>query len=95
MKIYNVFRPAAPIKQIWAKIGWAVQKLIMVLFKLEIPIPGPNLGGFSGIWTPRKFLERLRPPKAISSRETTSFDGWIVKIGLAIFAGRSDKKRTK
>jgi hypothetical protein len=30
------------------KIVRTVEKLLMVLFKLEIPIPGPNLEDFGG-----------------------------------------------
>jgi hypothetical protein len=38
------FCQAAPIELIWAKIAWTVEKLFMVLFKLEIPIPSPFWG---------------------------------------------------
>jgi hypothetical protein len=52
----------------------------MVLFKLEIPIPDPNMGGFGGKLTPWKFLEALGPQNGTCLRETASFDVWILTV---------------
>jgi hypothetical protein len=73
LKIWDVFRQAASIELIWAKIAWTVEKLLMVLFKLEIPIPGRNLGSF-GEMNPLEVFGSVGTPKDTSSRETASFD---------------------
>ena len=39
--IFNFFRQAAPIELMWEEIARTVQKLFILLFKLEIPIGGP------------------------------------------------------
>jgi hypothetical protein len=67
----------------------------MVLFNLQIPIPGENFSGFGGKWILWKFLQALGPSKGTFLRETASLNVQIVEIGPAVFDGRGDKKRTK
>jgi hypothetical protein len=43
---------------------------------------------------PLEVFARIGTTKSTSPRETISFDVWIVKIGLATFVGRGDKRRT-
>jgi hypothetical protein len=42
--LLEFFRQGAPIELTWAKIAWTVERLLTVLFNLEIPMPGPNSG---------------------------------------------------
>jgi hypothetical protein len=70
LKLMDVFCQDAPTALIWAKIAWKVEKLLMVLFKLEIPVPDPNLGSlgenellevFGSVGTPKRhFLAQDR-----------------------------------
>ena len=72
-KFLNFFRQAAPIELIRAKIARTVEKLLMLLFKLEILIGSPILGCF-GKNEPLEVLASVRTPKGTSLREIASFD---------------------
>jgi hypothetical protein len=48
----------------WAEIAWTVQKLFVDLFKLEITIGGPILGGFGENDPLRSFCRSCEPQKA-------------------------------
>jgi hypothetical protein len=70
LKIINFFLEAAPIELVSVKIARTVEKLIMVLLKLEIPIIVRVLWGFGKLsfligsywkrWDPLKALTRAR-----------------------------------
>jgi hypothetical protein len=95
LKFFNFFRQGAPIELIWAKITWMVEKLLMVLFKLEIPITSPNLGGF-GVNEPLgSFLEALRPQKALLCARSRRLTYRLSKSTEQFFLGAVTRNGTK
>jgi hypothetical protein len=72
----------------------------MVLFKLEIPIPGPNLGGFGENeplgsfwkrWDPQKALPCARP-RRLTYRSSKSAEPFLLG---AVTRNEQNKKKKK